>query len=450
MRKLTIVFHDAGGGHRATATALKDALATQSEPWEASLLNLQDLLDSLDIIRKLTGLRIQEAYNLILRKGWTRLTPQLLVALRQIIWLFHAPVVNVLKAYWAEHPADLVLSVIPHFNRELAESLAGLAPKPAFVTLLTDLADYPPHFWIERESEYLIVGSERAREQARAMGHPGERIFSTSGMVLKPKFYQQNVIDRVAERTRLGLDPDCPTGIVLFGGYGSRVMLDIARQLDESNAGVQLILLCGHNQKLIAELQQLRTKKPMLVQGFTSNVEYFMALADFFIGKPGPGSISEALQLHLPVIVECNAKTLPQERYNAQWVTDNRFGLVVKSFPRDIASCVQRLLEPAAFSELRKSARSYCNRALLEVPLILERCIDAPEQRNRSRVSESQDDSRGESHVILRGAEETGLQGVELESPGQPVNQAVVEPPAESVAEGRIRNRAVAGVPHAH
>ena len=90
-------------------------------------------------------------------------------------------------------------------------------------------------------------------------------------------------------------------------------------------SGVQLILLCGHNQKLAAELRQLRTQKPMLIQGFTPNVEYFMALADFFIGKPGPGSISEALQFHLPVIVEANSKTLPQERYNAQWVTEKAF-----------------------------------------------------------------------------------------------------------------------------
>ena len=57
-----------------------------------------------------------------------------------------------------------------------------------------------------------------------------------------------------------------------------------------------------------------------------------MALADFFIGKPGPGSISEALQFHLPVIVEANSKTLPQERYNAQWVTEKHFGVAVDSF----------------------------------------------------------------------------------------------------------------------
>ena len=375
MRKLTIVFHDAGGGHRSTADALQATLGTQPEPWDVSLLNLQELLDSIDVVRNLTGWRIQDTYNLVLRKGWTRISPQLLVALRGIIRVLHPKVVKALAAYWSQHPTDLVLSVIPHFNREIAESLGGGRPTP-FVTLLTDLADYPPHFWIERESEYLIVGSERAEQQALAMGHPRERVFRISGMVLKPKFYQPNTVDRARERKRHGLDPDCPTGIVLFGGHGSRVMLDITRSLDENSTGVQLILLCGHNQTLAAELKQLRTQKPMLVQGFTPNVEYFMALADFFIGKPGPGSISEALQFHLPVIVESNSKTLPQERYNAQWVTEKRFGVVVDSFT-DIARSVQGLLESRNFDQFRRQAGTYSNRALLEVPVILDQCLGA-------------------------------------------------------------------------
>ena len=59
----------------------------------------------------------------------------------------------------------------------------------------------------------------------------------------------------------------------------------------------------------------------MFVEGFTKEVPRYMQLADYFIGKPGPGSISEAVAMQLPVIVERNAWTLPQERYNADWVT---------------------------------------------------------------------------------------------------------------------------------
>lgn len=378
MRKLTIVYHHAGGGHRSAADALKSTLSEQGNPWDVTLLDIQELLDPLDMVRRATGLRIQDTYNLILRKGWTRITPQLLVILQGTIRAYHSPIVKALRAYWAQHPADLVLSVIPHFNRAIAESLAVVGARTPgastlFVTLVTDLADYPPHFWIEKESEYIIVGSERGRQQALTMGHAADHVFLTSGMILKPQFYEKSVVDRIAERERLGLEADCPTGIVLFGGHGSQVMVDITRKLNEAASGVQLILICGHNEKLAAELKTLPRSKPIVVVGFAQNVEYYMALSDFFIGKPGPGSISEALQFHLPVIVECNSRTLPQERYNAEWVTEKGYGIVVASF-RTIASAVQQLLESATLNKFRGKVNEYSNRALFEVPLILEQC----------------------------------------------------------------------------
>jgi hypothetical protein len=103
-----------------------------------------------------------------------------------------------------------------------------------------------------------------------------------------------------------------------------------------------------------------------------------MALSSFFIGKPGPGSISEALQFHLPVIVECNGRTLPQERYNAQWVTEKRVGIVLKTF-RQIREGVEELLEPSAYEELSANAQAYENRALLEIPGFLEQILDRHE-----------------------------------------------------------------------
>ncbi len=389
MRKLTIVFHHAGGGHRSAAEALKSTLSSQEHPWDVTLLDFQELLDPLDLLRRATGLRIQDTYNLILRKGWTRFTPQLLVVLQGTIRVYHSPIVKALRAYWAQHPADLVVSVIPHFNRAIADSLRPGTRTPGtktpFVTLITDLADYPPHFWIERESEYIIAGTERARQQALTMGHPPDHIFQTSGMILKPRFYEKTAVDRVSERKQFGLEPDCPTGIVLFGGHGSQVMVDITRKLNQAASGVQLILICGHNQKLAAELTKLPTRKPIAVVGFAENVEYYMALANFFIGKPGPGSISEALQFHLPVIVECNSKTLPQERYNAEWVTEKGYGMVVPTFKR-IAPAVQRLLESATFHEFRRKASEYSNRALFEVPAILEQCMEHTEAAVQSQT----------------------------------------------------------------
>src|SRR5205823_13544353 len=127
---------------------------------------------------------------------------------------------------------------------------------------------------------------------------------------------------RAAERIRLGINPGLPTGLVLFGGQGSSEMVSIVERIASSGLKVQLILICGRNQKLRERLRALNPGFPMYVEGFTSEVPYYMHLSDFFVGKPGPGSISEALMMKLPVIVEKNAWTLPQERYNAEWITE--------------------------------------------------------------------------------------------------------------------------------
>jgi len=374
MHDLTIVFHDAGGGHRSAAGALKTVLEQQYHPWNVRLLNLQELLDPIDFVHRATGLRIQDGYNLILKKGWTRLTPPLLSLFQRTVQLHHSRIVRILRNYWALHPTDLVLSVIPHFNPCLAQSIRQKMPSAAFVTLLTDLADYPPNFWIVPESEFIICGSQRAREQALAMGHDRRRVYQTSGMILKPSFYRKPVIDRDAERVKLGLRADLPTGIVMFGGQGSSSMIEIAKRLDHSSRQLQLIFLCGHNLELATKLRGLGLTKPAVIEGFTPQVDYFMSLADFFIGKPGPGSISEALQFGLPVIVEHNARTMPQERYNGTWLIEKRLGMVVPDF-REIAGAVEQLLTDATFAELQRNVSAYKNYAIFEIPLILDQMM---------------------------------------------------------------------------
>ncbi|MDQ2901205.1 MAG: hypothetical protein M3Y07_15615, partial [Acidobacteriota bacterium] len=242
-------------------------------------------------------------------------------------------------------------------------------------TVLTDMADYPPHFWIERQPQYLICGTERAAAQAKEAGCLPHMVFRTSGMILHPRFYEPVEIDRAAERRRLGLDPDLRTGLVLFGGHGSGAMLGIARRLQASKLKVQLILVCGHNGKLAEALRRVVGPVPMYIEGFTKEIPYFMALSDFFIGKPGPGSISEALAMKLPVIVERNAWTLPQERYNAEWILERGVGLVLRNF-RGIARAVEKLLEPDAYRKFRCKAAKLENRAVFEIPEILRKILE--------------------------------------------------------------------------
>lgn len=376
MQKIEFCFFDAGGGHRAAATALEAVARAQNRPWDVQLTNLQELLDKLDILKKYAGIRIQDFYNRMLRSGWTLGSEQLMRVLQSVIRLYHRPTVRLLEAHWRETQPDMVVSFLPHFNRALGESLARAFPGRPFVTILTDIADFPPHFWIECQPQYLICGSERAVVQAKSLGHPDERIFRASGMILNPKFYDTPVPDRLAERERLGLRRDLPAGIVLFGGHGSKVMLEIAERLDRSSLQLQLIFICGKNEKLAAALRSGAPRVPRFVEGFTTKVNYYMQLADFFIGKPGPGSISEALAMRLPVIVECNASTLPQERYNCTWVLEKRVGVVLKNF-RNIEGAVAKMIEPGTLARYRANAEALHNRAVFEIPDMLEGILNA-------------------------------------------------------------------------
>ena len=208
-----------------------------------------------------------------------------------------------------------------------------------------------------------------------------ERVHRVSGMIIRPDFYVRPALDRRAELAKLGLDPDRPTGIVMFGGHGSRAMAGIARRLDD----IQLIMICGHNQVLAERLRSMPAAAPRLVLGFTSEIRYFMQLGDFFIGKPGPGSISEAVQQGLPVVVVRNPWTMPQERYNTDWVREHDAGIVLESF-KSVREGAMEIIH--RLDEFRASIAHVRNRAVFEIPDILERIMDSAVQPHDLTVSE--------------------------------------------------------------
>src|ERR1700678_3342975 len=375
MPKIEFCFFDAGGGHRAAATALDMSIKAQNLPWNVHLANIQEIMEELDILKKYAGIRIEDYYNWMLRSGWTLGSIQLMKVLQFAIRSRHKATVRLLANHWKETKPDLVVSFVPHFNRAICARFVNACPGRPFLTVLTDIADYPPHFWIERQLQYLVCGSDRAVAQAHAAGHTDDRIFRASGMILHPRFYEPQLEDRISVRARLGLRADLPTALVLFGGYGSKTMLDIATALDESNLELQMIFICGRNEKLAESLRARKSRLPRFVEGFTKNVNGYMHLSDFFIGKPGPGSVSEAIQMKLPVIVECNAWTLPQERYNAAWVLENEVGLVLHSF-REIERAVEQMIDPSALSRYRANAAELNNQAVFEIPGMLNQILE--------------------------------------------------------------------------
>jgi UDP-N-acetylglucosamine:LPS N-acetylglucosamine transferase len=365
LKTITLVYFNAGGGHRAAALAMQESIAQQRRPWQVRLVNLAEVLDPSGRFRRMTGMDPEDLYNKRLARGWTLGLAQELKLLQGMIRLAHGKLVATLQQHWLHTEPDLVVSLIPNFNRALCESLASTLPGVPFVTVLTDMADHPPHFWIEPgQDQHLVCGTAHALAQARAAGYADEQLSLTSGMVLRPSFYRALTLDRNAELAALGLDPKRPTGLVLFGGQGSMQMTRIARLLGDR----QLILMCGHNAALAAQLRALRRPAPQAVLGFTPEVGRTMALADYFIGKPGPGSLSEALHMGLPVITFSNAWTMPQERYNARWVQEQGVGRVVRSVKALPAAVTDVLADLPA---LRLRVRAIDNRAVHELPQIL-------------------------------------------------------------------------------
>ena len=377
--QVDLIYFDAGGGHRASAKALISAAEQQHRAWQINPINLRDLLEPADVILRVTGVRVEDFYNSQLKSGLTIGTGPLLRITQMLIRQLEPEMIKLLADHWQRSRPDLVVSMIPNFNHAIlegirqADAMLARAETP-MVTILTDLADCPPHFWIERQRQYLVCGTAAAAEQAIAMGHAPECVFRTSGMIVRPEFYSQMELCREAERSRLGLDPKLPTGIVMFGSYGSAQMATIARRIESAGLQTQLIFICGHNDKLREHLESMKLSYPFLCAGFSQEIPYFMKLADFFIGNPGPGSISEALVMGLPIIVERNVWTMVQERFNTDWIAQNRLGIVLPSF-RQIASAVSTMLDREQFVRIRASVAAYRNRAVFEIPEILEALI---------------------------------------------------------------------------
>jgi UDP-N-acetylglucosamine:LPS N-acetylglucosamine transferase len=326
MKTVDIVYFNAGGGHRAAAQALFDMAERQRLPWRVRLTQLFDVLDPQQRFKAWTGMAPEAYYNARLARGWTMgLARELKVLQAGIRWL-HPQLVQRLQQHWARAEPDLVVSVVPNFNRAIGESLARSLPGVPFLTVLTDLADLPPRFWIEPSvHSHVACGTEMAVNQALDLGCAKPQVHRVSGMVLRPEFYELLSFDRTQARRDVGISPEAFVGMVMFGGQGSSDMIRIAQQLAET----PLILVCGHNQRLAQQLRALPARAPRMVLGFTPDIQRWMRLADFFVGKPGPGSISEAIQCGLPVVVTRDRKTMPQERFNTEWIRRQGVGLVI-------------------------------------------------------------------------------------------------------------------------
>jgi UDP-N-acetylglucosamine:LPS N-acetylglucosamine transferase len=374
---------DAGGGHRAAAKAIAAAAEQTGAAFRLRIESFQQLLLPLDILHTLSGLSLEDGYNLILRRRWNALMVPLLRLMHGAIRLRRPALVRALVEWLRQQPRPAaVVSVIPHFNGILRDAIREAHPGVPLLVVLTDFADFPPRFWIEPGIDRVVVGTDEARAQALALGVAGEQVVRVSGMVLHPRFYRSAGPEaRDQARGELDLPADAFVTLLLFGGKGSPEMRPLAEALLAGDETQRVIAVCGHNQRLETALRALAAGSGgrLIVFGFTDRVADWLAASDLLLTKPGPGSLSEAFQRRVPVVVTRNLHTIPQERFNTEFVERHGLGVVVHDW-RDMARAVLRLRrDRAALDVLRAGVRAQPeNRAVYEVVEAIARETSAP------------------------------------------------------------------------
>ncbi|GHG79559.1 glycosyltransferase [Pseudodonghicola xiamenensis] len=317
---VAVIYTDAGGGHRASAHALKACLEATGR-YRVSLINpYKALIPHLDIFARLGRRSGEDVYNeVILRHGRSGLACWLFYAgLKLNYTLFEAPATRILAHHFERIEPDIALSVMPLSNRVLLDALAryratrrrGRLPQGA--VLITDWAELARGVWFPNRSDYhAICGTEEAAASARRQRRLAPRVHTMGGLLVRPEFAA--AARRPAAHETLGLDPARPVVSVLYGAQGSDRMVDLASEMARVPHQAQVVFLCGRNQAIAARIGAMELPYPAHVVGFTERVPDYLSVSDLFIGKPGPGSVSEALALGVPVLLD-RSLALPQEK----------------------------------------------------------------------------------------------------------------------------------------
>jgi 1,2-diacylglycerol 3-beta-galactosyltransferase len=317
----------------------------------------------------------------MVRRGWTWGLVPLLRGLQWWIRRLHRPLVSLFAAHLSKHRPAVVVSLCPNFNAPLRDAVARACPQAPFLVRLTDFADFPPHFWMEPGLDTVIVGSDEAVEQAARVGLLNGRVVRHSGMPLHPRFYPRVGGERrQAVRAELQIPEGAFVTLLLFGGKGTPEMAGLARELLGLLPEAHVIAIGGSNPRLTARLEQLAAVSPRLhAYGFTDRVAELISASDVMVTKPGPGTIAEALHQRIPIVTIANGRTVPQERFNADYLARHGLGVVEHRWA-DLAGRVRALYRDGAARRamLERQAALPENRATFEMLEHLERLVQEP------------------------------------------------------------------------
>jgi 1,2-diacylglycerol 3-beta-galactosyltransferase len=313
--RLLFLFADVGGGHRAPAEAVREALARTVG--EAAQVELVDMLADYAPFPFNRG---QQTYTQAVRfartlQGWFFHAIDGRLRIRLGAGILWRPMQRATRELMIDHPADLVV----WFDTTYSFPLTWLHIPCAFV--FTDLITNHA-LWCAPGAKQYLVPTDIARDRAIRRGVPSDKI-SVSGLPVHPRF-----LDPIAEprelRARLGATNGKPIILLTGGGEGLGRVYHVAHAIGESGLDAQLVVITGRNHYLRAQLEEVEWPMETTVLGYTRDMLEWMAIADVLITKSGSNTLAEGLVRGLPMIL---FDFVPgQEEGNPQYIVDSGAG----------------------------------------------------------------------------------------------------------------------------
>ncbi len=339
IQKILILMSATGGGHKASAEALKAGFEErfpgrfQIEIVDLLIDHLPILLRELPKVYPFLANDAQWAWKLL----WT--TGDYPTQTRHLMQLVAQLSVRNVTRLFQEHNPDLLISVHPLTHEMAFAALRQLRWRRPFVTVVTDLASTHP-LWFHKRATACYIASDVAYRHAISLGIRPDRL-KLYGLPVRPAFVAP-MQSKTELRKKLGMDPDLSAVLVIGGGDGIGPVAEIAEQVanrlsNGRQAVGQLVVVCGRNRVLVDQLTAHRWPIPTQINGFVNNMAEWMAACDCVVTKAGPGTIAEALICGLPIVV---SGFIPgQEEENVPFVVENGAG-AFSDEPAEIARIV--------------------------------------------------------------------------------------------------------------
>ncbi len=348
-KRILFLFSDTGGGHRSATEAMIEALDLEFPGrFDTTMVDFfrkyypSPLRFAPEIYPPIS--RVPQAWRFTFKASDGRNRSR---AVTQISYPY---VRRGAQRLVRENPADLIVSVHPLVNTHLMRAMRK-SPRP-YITVVTDLVSTHA-LWFDRRADLVVVATEEAREKAIEYGI-AEGNLRVIGLPVAERFTQP-LVDRMGWRERMGWRTDLPVILLVGGGDGMGPLKRVAKAINEAELAATLVVICGRNAELRADLERVDWNMPVHLYGFTTEMPQFMAASDMLVTKAGPGTISEAFISGLPLVLYSR---LPgQEDGNVSYVEKLRAGVWAPR-PREVVDALRRWVEdPVAREKAAEASR---------------------------------------------------------------------------------------------